>query len=212
MSRLSHSITMSLNVQVVSQCYNVTQCPGCLTVLQCHSMTMLYHHGVTKSLNVHDQGINSLFFATLVSAIHPSTRPISSIFRRVRVAKGSFAGRSTRSLSTNLARQNISPSFILFTQLPPSQFGNKCNINLTNRKRCQECRLAKCYAKVKEDRRCDCHEVFLGGICRAWKRSAFRRSRRRLQAWRGKSGINFVSHSFHSTVLPSSCINNRFII
>ena len=117
MSRLSHSITMSLNVQVVSQCYNVTQCPGCLTVLQCYSTSRLYHCA-TMPLNVHDQGIDSLFFAPLESAIHLSTRPISSMFRLVRVAKDSFAGQSTRSLSTNLARQNISPSFILFTQLP----------------------------------------------------------------------------------------------
>ena len=67
--------------------------------------------------------------------------------RRARAAKDSFAARSTRNQSTNLARQNINSSsgfFLIFS----SQFGNVCHINLTNRKRCQECRLAKCYQKV----------------------------------------------------------------
>ena len=67
--------------------------------------------------------------------------------RRARAAKDSFAVQSTRNQSTNLARQNIKSSYGVFL-IFSSQFGNVCHINLTNRKRCQECRLAKCYQKV----------------------------------------------------------------
>ena len=37
--------------------------------VKCHSMTRLYH-GVTKSLNVHNQGINSLFFLVCYTSVN----------------------------------------------------------------------------------------------------------------------------------------------
>ena len=102
----------------------------------------------------------------------------------------------------------ISQQVFFFSHSSPSQFGNKCNINLTNRKRCQECRLAKCYAKVKEDRRCDCHEVFLVEF------AGHERGVRSGEAGEDcrpeeESQVLIFSPSFHSAVLPSSCIDNR---
>ena len=132
---------------------------SCFLVLQCHSMTRLYH-GVTKSLNVHNQGINSLFLPllSLLYICQPDQyHPCSGVWGLQRIL--SPVDQPEACLQTLQGKISHQVLFVFHTA-PPSQFGNKCNINLTNRKRCQECRLAKCYAKVKEDRRCDCHEVF----------------------------------------------------
>ena len=169
-----------------------------------------WSYSVRMSLNIHDQAINSLFLPllSLLYICQPDQyHPCSGLWGLQRIL--SPVNQPEACLQT--LQGKISHQVLFFSHSsPPPQFGNKCNINLTNRKRCQECRLAKCYAKVKEDRRCDCHEVFLGGICRAWKRSAFRRSRRRLQAWRGKSGLKLFHLLFTVQLPSSSCIDLSF--